>query len=275
MQKKKPKIKLFILLVLLFCSLCLLFLRIKNTPLSKPILQESGAEERSTLIKPKTSLPKKVNVFGPYENVNISFFSYEGLGFVYQKEGKYWAYINGEIVGPYERIDSLYSSGGIVSYRYKKGGETYLKVGDQTFGPYEDVRIFYPAGGPPFGLIYKTKEGWFIKIDKKVEGPFEAIGRIRSFKDKLIITYKQDDSWYLKIGKEIKGPFDEIGIITTSGNNLGYIYRKHNNWFVKINQKTFGPYQGADSLQLLDEFFIFRYQKGGKWYLIINLLFSQ
>jgi len=242
------------------------------TPSEEPLIPEEP------LIEIPTASPepeKGFRVFGPYDSLNLSFFSRDQLGFVYQEDEKFYFNLNDQIYGPYERADSLRTAGNNVAFRYYAKDLAYLKINDVIFGPYQDVRMFNFSAEANFGFEYKENDLWYLKIDNKVYGPYEEIERVTFYLDDYVFSYKdkKDGKWYIYFNKTWKeGPYEEIDSFITSGENFAYLYRLGNDWYVKINKQEYGPYKNVTLLRLSGENFGFVWEENNQFYLKVYLV---
>jgi hypothetical protein len=224
------------------------------------------------------------------------------LAWVYVKDGKLYAWINGKTYGPYEYIYSFTSGDmcGGDTYRVKfsnKGnmfafifGENCKKYSKNPENEYTFCEKYY---------IQTPVKAYSLDTDaEKVVQGYEASSLLDIL---LSINFSEDGSkiswifiknkkYYVQINDKVYGPYDDVSapiynyysgrdviqlssIFSPNGRNYGWQFKKNNKEYIQINEFTYGPFDSLiKNLQWSKDgkVYIFAFKKGKKGYTQVN-----
>jgi len=225
-------------------------------------------------------------ILGPFNKIhdyslndNITFYLWHEI------LGDTYLIVNNNKYGSFRKIYNVAfsSDGSSFAFCYKSGSKKYVRINDVISEPYDDLSDFildYPSNFT--GYIFRKNEGeYFVKINNRVQGPFESVSDLHYYKEygHYTYNYSKDKTNYYQINDSVLSGYDK------------YVAEKINRNFILIRSvikteaafrmskketthhavvKDVGLFSNVTDHKLSStgDSFIFSYFRGGQYYVV-------
>ncbi len=130
-----------------------------------------------------------------------------------------------------------------------------MKTPFGSWGPFYDIdKPFVFKKGYAAGFVYRDRNGYFVKIDKKVEGMYDFVYDLYINDSLYVYTYLKEKKNYLRVNGKVYGPFYAIGKLyyTKTGHFYSWYEKEHKKWYVMVDGYEIGPFDFQTKIHFID-----------------------